>query len=277
MRSVVGASVGLLLILAACGAIGGSRSPGGNAPTGLAGDHVLLTIDEVVDMSALEGVHDPRFVSLTADGTLMLGRQPVDAVLSMTVTKLDSAGLQRAWSEIGLSGVFTDGNLALPGFPQGGGAALADVFRVDDGRRSTRLTIAFLGSEQIPGVALRVPSAEMARRAAATRLIDDLSAMGGRDPWTPPALLMWWRTELPADWDAKIVGWSLPVDLATAGNAVEHPIWQRCARLDGDEAASVARLAHALPNNHLVELGGVRYAIHIRAIHADEIDTVACP
>ena len=118
---------------------------------------------------------------------------------------------------------------------------------------------------------------EMAVRAAATRLMDEIRAMGGRDLWTPPALLMWWRTELPGDRKATIVGWSPPIDLATAGHAVEHPVWDRCVRLDGDEAASVARFANSLPIDHLVELGGVRYAIQIRAIHPDEIDKVACP
>ena len=246
-------------------------------PTGLPADHLLLAIDYVVDDPSLDRVYDPRSVALTADGSLVLERRDVDAILGATVTRLDASGLGLAWSAISRSGIFTDGNLRLPGFMEDHPPITADVFRVDDGQRSTRLRIASLGSEGIYVGDPPVPAAEMSVRVAATRLIDQIRAMGGRDLWTPPALLMWWRTELPADWKATIVGWSPPIDLATAGQAVEHPVWDRCVRLDGDEAASVARFANSLPIDHLVELGGVRYGIQIRAIHPDEIDKVACP
>jgi hypothetical protein len=82
---------------------------------------------------------------------------------------------------------------------------------------------------------------------------------------------------VPGDWDATIVAWSLSVDLATAGNSIAHPVWDRCVRLDGSGAAAVARFAQTLPIDHLVELDGVRYAINIRAIHPDEINDVSCP
>ncbi len=71
--------------------------------------------------------------------------------------------------------------------------------------------------------------------------------------------------------------WPLAIDLASAGHPSGHPVWDRCVRLDGDEAAAVARFAHALPVDHLVDVAGARYTINIRAIHADEIDEVECP
>ena len=252
------------------------------APTGLPDDHILFAIDYIVDEPFLTDVYDPHWASLTADGTLVYERRDVDAILGTTVTKLDAAGLDEAWSAILRSGVYTDGHLVLPGFPQGGGPRTAFVFRVDDGRTSTRLTIESLGSEQMfTGDSLLgpppIPDAEMTLRTAATKLTDDLRAMQGEDPWTPPALLLWWRTELPGDWDATILPWPLPVDLASAGHPIDHAVWDRCARLDGDEAAAVARFAQTLPIEHLVELDGVRYGIIIRAIHPDELDQVACP
>jgi hypothetical protein len=267
----------MLVLLSACASAGRSVSPNERVPTGLAADHLLLAIDYVVEDPVLDGVYDPRLAALTADGSLVFERRDVDAILGATVTTLDAAGLERAWSAISRSGTFTDGNLRLPGFMEEHGPITADVFRIDDGQRATRLRIASLGSEGVYVNDPPVPPAEMTVRAAATRLIDDMRAMGGRDPWTPPALLMWWRTELPGDWGATIVQWSQPIDLATGGHAVEHPVWDRCVRLDGDAAASVARFANALPIDHLAELGGVRYAIQIRAIHPDEIDKVACP
>jgi len=240
-------------------------------------DHVLLAIDYVVDDPVLDGVYDPRWVSLTADGTLVLHRGDVDAIFGTTATKLDAAGLERAWAAINRSGIFTDGSLVLPGFPQAGGPATRDVFRVDDGKRSTKLTIASLGSEAIYTGAVPIPAGEMALRTAAAQLIGDLRSMGGDDPWTPPALLLWWRTELPGDWDATIVAWPLAVDLASAGHSIDHAVWKRCVRLDGSEAAAVARFARTLPIDHLVEARSVRYAINLRAIHPDEIDQIACP
>ena len=237
----------------------------------------MLAIDYLVDDPVLDGVYDPRLMSLTADGTLVIERGDVDATLGTTVTKLDAAGFERAWSAIIRSGVFADGDLDLPGFMANHPPVTSDVFRVDDGTRSTRLTIDSLGSEGVYPDDPPVPAGEMALRASATALIEDLRAMAGSDPWTPPAVLLWWRTELPADADATIVDWALPIDLAGAGHPIEHPVWDRCVRLDGDEAASVARFAQSLPIDHLVELDGIRYAINLRPIHPDELNDVACP
>ena len=270
VRRLAIAAVAISLSLSACADAAGP-------PTGLAADHVLLAIDYIVDDPVLKDVYDPRSATLTADGSLVHERRDVDATFATTSTKLDAAGLRRVWAAISRSGIFTDGNLALPGFPQAGGPATSNVFRVDDGTRSTLLTIASLGSESIYTGARPIPAGEMALRAAATQLRDELRALGGDDPWTPPGLLLWWRTELPGDWNARIVAWSLPIDLASAGHPVDHQVWDRCVRLDGNEAAAVARFARSLPIDHLVERDGARYAINIRAIHPDEIDKVACP
>jgi hypothetical protein len=216
-------------------------------------------------------------MTLTADGTLVLERGDVDAILGATATRLDPAGLEQAWSAILRSGVFVDGDLTLPGFARQTVTTATNEFLVDDGSRSTRLVIDDLGSEAIFRGDPPMPEAEMGLRAAATRLMDDLRALDGGEPWTPPALLLWWRSEAPADWDASIVSWSPAIDLGRAGRSVEHPVWDRCARLDGDEAAGVARFAQILPIDHLVEQDGLRYVIDVRPIHPDEIDQVACP
>lgn len=102
--------------------------------------------------------------------------------------------------------------------------------------------------------------------------------MGDRERWTPPALLVWWRPDLPADANAEFVRWpAATIDLEAAGQPVEHPSWNRCVRLDGDQAAELARLARALPADHLVEQGAGRYRLIVRPIHEDEIDDVDCP
>jgi hypothetical protein len=162
-----------------------------HAPTGLADDHILLAIEYIVHDPVLDGVYDPRTVSLTADGSLVHERRDVDATLGTTVTKLDAAGLDRAWAAIRRSGVFADGKLDLQGFMSEHGPHTSFDFRVDDGTRSTRLTIDSLGSEGVYPNDPPVPAGEMALRAAATRLLDTFRALRGEDPWTPPALLLW--------------------------------------------------------------------------------------
>jgi hypothetical protein len=155
---------------------------------------------------------------------------------------------------------------------------LKRILRVDDGTRSSLLTVDDLGSEQIYAGDPPIPGAEMRLRASATQLIEDLRSMGDREPWTPPALLVWWRPELPADANAETVRWpTAAIDFEAAGHSVEHPVWERCVRLDGDQAAELARLARSLPIDHLVEQGGGRYGLVLRPIHDDEIDEVDCP
>jgi hypothetical protein len=270
------ATIAASLLLTACGADSKPEPP--SLPTGLDSSHVLLAIDYFVHHPALDGVYDPRLVTLTADGTLVLERRDVDAIMGATATKLDAAGLERAWSTIVSSGVFTDGLLDLPGFASQTVTTATNVFRVDDGTRSSLLTIDDLGSEQIYAGDPPIPGAEMRLRASATLLIEDLRSMGDREPWTPPALLVWWRPELPGDSNAEIIRWpTATIDLEAAGHSIEHPVWERCARLDGDQATEVARLARSLPIDHLVEQGGARYGLVLRPIHEDEIDDVDCP
>ena len=68
----------------------------------------------------------------------------------------------------------------------------------------------------------------------------------------------------------------LPVDLATAGTAVQTPVFQRCVRLDGDDAADVAGLASTIPGDVAVEQDGARYVFSVRPIYPDEAG-VDCP
>jgi hypothetical protein len=277
VRSLAGVAMAALLVLGACAGAGASRRPSDPIPSGLPDDHILLAIDYLVDEPVLDGVYDPRLVNLTAAGTLVHERRDVDATFGTTVAKLDATALGSIWAAIGRSGVATDRDLELPGFMSQHGPHTATVFRVDDGTRSTRLRIASLGSEGVYPGDPPVPADELALRAAATQLKNELRAIQGEDPWTPPALLLWWRRELPGDWNATVVTWPLPLDLASAGHAIDHPVWSRCARLEGDDAAVVARFSHTLPIDHLVELAGARYALDVRAIHPDELAEVACP
>ena len=277
MRLPVSAATAVSLLLAGCGIVSEPVPPSDDLPTGRDPSHILLAIDYIVHDPVLDGVYDPRLVTLTADGTLVIERRDVDAIMGATATKLDAASLERAWSAIVGSGVFVDGLLDLPGFASQTVTTATNTFRVDDGTRSSLLTIDDLGSEQIYAGDPPITAAEMTLRASATGVIEELRSMGDQEPWTPPALLMWWRPELPADWSAKVVRWPAAIDLATAGDAIEHPVWNRCARLDGDQAAEVARLARSLPIDHLVEQGGARYGLVLRPIHEDEIDGVSCP
>jgi hypothetical protein len=261
-----------MLLVVAC-----TPSASVDTPTGLADDHILFASDYIVHNPDLVGVYDPRIMTLTADGTLVLERGDLGTTLATTATRLDDASLAQAWSSIVRSGVFSDGTLALPGFASQTVTTTTNVFRVDDGTRSSRLVIDDLGSEQIfPGVP-RIAGSEMSLREAATRLMDELRAMGGSEPWTPPALTMWWRPELPADSGATIVPWTLPIDLARAGRPVARPVWERCVRLDGEDAAAVAEMAHALPVGNIVEQAGALFAVGVRPIHPDELDEVDCP
>jgi hypothetical protein len=245
-------------------------------PSGLSPDHVLLAVDYLVHHPALEGVYDPRLVTLSADGTLVIERRDRDVVMGATRTLLDAGGFTAAWSSILRSGVFANGSLGLAGVPDHAGRTDTS-FRVDDGAQATRLVIQDLGSEQVYSANPPISADEVARRAAASRLIDELRLLGSREPWTPPSLLLWWRSELPADWNATVVPWPLSVDLSTAGQPIDHPVWSRCARFDGADAAAVAAFARSVPIDHLVERDGKRHVISVRPIHEDEIGLVAGP
>ena len=226
---------------------------------------------------SLDGVYDPRWVALTADGRLVLERRDVDAILGTTVTKLDADGLAghgRRSAGLASSRMAT---CRLPGFMEDHPPITPDVFRVDDGKRSTRLRIASLGSEGVYLDDPPVPAGEMALRAARNPAHGRHARHGRPRPWTPPALLMWWRTELPGDRDATIVGWSQPIDLATAGRAIEHPVWDRCVRLDRPRAASVAHFANSVPIDAPRRTRWRPLRAPDPAIHPDEIDKVDCP
>jgi hypothetical protein len=258
---------------AACG----SSPEAAPLPTGLPADHVLFAADYIVHDPVLDGVYDPRSMTLTADGTFVLVRRDVDSTLASTATKLDAATLRRAWSAIASSGVFANGVLRLPGFESQTVTTATNVFRVDDGTRSTSLSIDDLGSETIFAGDPPIPSSERALRAAAEQLMDELRPLGDTTPWTPPALLLFWRGEVPGDANATLVPWTGSIDLADADSRIEHPVWEHCLRVDGGYARAVAGIARTLPIEHLVEQAGSRYAIDVRPIHADELDKVQCP
>ena len=179
----------LLLTFTACVNVDSTRRPAETAPTGLAADHLLIAIDYVIIDPALDGVYDPRGISLTADGRLVLVWRDRDATYDTRVTRLDAAGLDRAWSAIIDSGVFLDGELALPGYPEPGGIVTSDVFQVDDGARSTRLAIEALGSEGVVVGQPPLPAGEMALRKAATQLMGDGQRSRAVDAARAPALV----------------------------------------------------------------------------------------
>ena len=256
--------------------MGPAASPG-DFPAGLDPDNMLLAVDYQVHAPVLDSVEDPRIVTLTADGMLVLARRDLDSTLGTTATPLGPTKLEVAWRAIAASGVAVDRVLDLPGFAARTVTTTTTQFRVNDGRRQTDLLVHNLGSEQAFLGDPPIAHEELRLRASATALLDSLHALGGDTPWIPPALLLWWREEVPADRNATVVPWQLPVDLEAAGRALGHAVWQRCARLDGSDAAAVAEVAHRLPIDHLVERGTKRFAINLRPIHGDEVRTVVCP
>jgi hypothetical protein len=277
VRLAARSSALIAVLLAGCAAQVREPTPSLAAPGGLDPDRVLLAIDYLVHDPVVDGVYDPRIVTLTADGTLVLQRPDLDALMSASATKLDPAGLRRALGEISSSGVVADGDLDLPGFASQTVTTTTTRFRVDDGTRSSELSIFALGSELIyPGVP-PISADEMTLRASATRLIEDLRSMGDLQPWTPPALLLWWRPARSGDTGPHVkLAPAVPMDLATAGRAVKHPVWDRCARLDGHRAEAVAALGRSLPIDGVVEQAGRRHALQFRPIHADESAAVSC-
>jgi hypothetical protein len=240
-------------------------------------EHLLLAVDYHVDLG-LHMIVSPRLISLTAGGRLVVERRDQDAILTANVATLDADDLDRAWTTVIDSGVAVDGDLRLAGFMETHGPRTSTTFRVDDGSRSTRLRIASLGSEGVYPDDPPVPADELALRASATWLIEALRSIETPDTWIPPALLLAWRHELPADREANAVAWPLAdlLDLASAGRQLDQSVYERCIRLAGDEAAAVARFATTLSMDHLVEFDRSRYALAIRPIHPDETDAVDC-
>ena len=234
------------------------------APAGLDSDHVLLAIDDVSGWPGFEGVYDPRIATLTADGTLVTHMPNRGGHLPIATTKLDQAGLDAAWGAVQSSGTARDASFDLPGLFD----ASTTAIRVDDGTRATELSIYGLGSEA--GDEPFSPE-EAGLRRAATSLITQLQLLAGPEPWRPPAILLWSVDPDEEGTAPQAVPWSPPVDLATAGVAVDNPVYQRCVRLEGDVAGEVADFLRGLPGDALVEQAGTRYGVAVRPIYPDEL------
>jgi hypothetical protein len=240
-------------------------------PAGLAPDHVLLSVEEQSGWPGSDGTFDPRLATLEADGRLIVRVPSTGVHLPIAARTLDRASLEAAWGLVARSGVATDGSLDLPGLFD----ASTTAFRVDDGSRATSLSIYGLGS--LPAAGTFRP-AEGGLREAASGLLTALQLLAGSDPWRPPALLLWWAEDPPPDEGAtRVVAWTAPVALATAGRAVDRILFDRCLRLDGADAEQVGALVGSLPPDVLVEQDAHRYRIAVRPIYPDELDEVGCP
>jgi hypothetical protein len=217
---------------------------------------------------------DPRSVSLYADGTLV-APGPAGTLLPTVGTTLDAHALDEAWALVVGNGLAIDRTLELPGLFDAGTTEI----RVHDGTRLTHLAVYALGADPVDGERTFAPD-EAGLRAAASHVLARLREMAGTEPWDPPAMLLWWGTydEAPSGAPpAHLVPWMAPLDLATGGAAVQNPLFDRCMRLDGDEAQAVAALVRTLSPDGVVEQAGTRYSVGVRPIYPDEVDAVACP
>lgn len=255
------------MLLAGCASTPTPPATPATVPAGLDPDHVLVSIADPTSWPGLAEVEDGRLLTLTADGTLV-ARGTDDARMAITTTRLDRDGLDRAWASVIASGAAVDAEYDLPGvFDRS-----TTFVRVDDGSRATELSIYALGED-----AIEEPFSpeEQGRRTAAAGLISELRLLAGLEPWTPPALLLWWSPS--GDPAAPVVPWGASLDLATGGGPVDNPFYQRCVRLEGDQAAAVADMARRTASNVDVEQDGARYQFAVRPIYPDELDEVDCP
>jgi hypothetical protein len=254
----------------------GPSAEAATVPPGLDPSHVLVRVDDAGGLPAFAAIEDPRVVTLYADGTLIV-RLPAQtgSLVPTWATRLDAAGLDRAWTVATSGGLAVDRSLELPGLFD----ASTTVLMVDDGTRSTRLSIYGLGAEGVlDGAGATLPPDELGLRRNATSVLAGLRATAGLQPYTPPAILLFWA---PFEAEAtgappRVVPWTAPVDLAAAGVPIQTPIWRRCALLVGAEAAAVVAVARPLPIDIVVEQAGTRYVLAIRPILPDELGTIAC-
>ena len=269
-RVVTGAVV--MTLAASCAAPAPSPTAAPTAPDGLDPDHVLVSIEDLSGWPGFEGTYDPRVASLMADGTLITSDPARNALLTTTSATLDPSELDAAWASVVGRGLAIDRTLELPGLFD----ASTTAIRTDDGTRSTTLSIYALGGGPTEGT---FPPEEDLLRRNAEAAIAELRSVAGAEPWTPPALLLWWNhyAEAPSGLQPRLVAWTPPVDLASAGAPVDTPVYERCARLEGDQAAAVADLARTLPGDVVVEQDGTRYSFVVRPIYPDELGEVDCP
>ena len=82
------------------------------------------------------------------------------------------------------------------------------------------------------------------------------------EPWTPPAMLLWWAPyeEAPSGAaPAHLLPWTAPVELATAGAPADLPIFDRC-RLKRVGPGKLARIGKRIRAAQVCSQYGVRSA-----------------
>ena len=263
------AAVSVLVV--ACSSAPPSPSAPPTLPTGLDAEHVLISVEDVSGWPGSDDTYDPRVATLTAGGTLVTSDLARNSLLTTMSAQLDRSSLEAAWAAVAGRGLAIDRSLELPGLFD----ASTTSIHLDDGARSTTLSIYALGGEAADGTF--PPDQDLLRRNAVAALAE-LRSMAATDPWTPPALLLWWNryAEAPSGMQPRLVEWTPAVDLATAGRKVDNPVYERCVRLDGADAAAVADLARTIPADVVVEQDRTRYAVVVRPIYPDEAG-VDCP
>jgi hypothetical protein len=272
---LVAAAAALLLVAAGCGpGPGPTPTPPPSfppVPLGLDPLRPIILVDTLPNPISLPDTYDAREVVLYADGTLVVSN-PAGSLLATVTATLSPEALAGAWARVHASGLARDGSLSLDGLFDAG----TTRFLVDDGTTNTEFLVYALGAEPMDGQS-PFPAADSALRRNAAETIDSFRELATQAPWTPPALLLWWSgyEDFPGGAVAPRVPWTPAVDLATAGAAVRHPIFQRCVRVDGAAAAEVAQFVRALRSDVVVEQGGDSYALGVRPIYPDEQD-VAC-
>jgi hypothetical protein len=243
------------------------------SPVGLDAGRPLVIVDELGGPTSLPDTWDPRAATLYADGTLIASDPRRGALLSTSVAQLAGGTLDEAWAAVAGTGLAVDRTLELPGLFDAGTTRI----RTDDGSRQTELQVYALGAEPADGATF--PPDELVLRANASWAIGRLRELAGADPWTPPALLLWWGPyeDFPGGAVAPRVPWTPGVDLATAGASVSSPVWARCAVLEGAAAADVAAFAARVPPGVVVQQAGASYGLAVRPVYPDELGAVACP
>ena len=127
----------------------------------------------------------------------------------------------------------------------------------------------------------RSPPDEAALRAAASHVLARLREMAGTEPWTPPAMLLWWGAVRGCAIRDAPGRTSFRGRRPWTSRRMARPSPTRCSRAACASTATtvraVADLVRSLPSDVVVEQAGTRYAIGVRPIYPDEVDAVACP
>ncbi len=271
--AVWSAAIAIALSLAGCEPAAPVPSVAPTAPDGLDPGRPLIVVDELGGPTSIPDTWDPRSATLYADGTLVASDPRGGRMLSTVSASLDGAALDEAWAAVAGTGLAVNRSLELPGLADAGTTRI----RADDGARRTELLVYALGMD--PAAGATFPPDEIVLRTNASWAITRLRELAGNQPWTPPALLLWWGPyeDFPGGAVAPRLPWTPAVDLATAGAPAATPVWSRCAVLDGPAAADVATFARAVPSGVVVEQAGLSYGVAVRPLYPDELGSVGCP